>query len=128
MPNLPSIKTLESHWPGKGKVLRGLLDGSVSPDGFESVRNWERQCFHPPCDTEKVLEALNEVLEGYGTEAMHSEDMWVNSYWRETAFAYVNQGDTYTATICYIPDEERFVVSCWGDLMESFERKGVKFK
>jgi hypothetical protein len=30
-------------------------------------------------------------------------------------------GDTYTPTICFLRDADRFVLSCWGDIAEKME-------
>ena len=117
--SIPSIKTLEDRFPGKGKVIRGLMDGSIPPDAFSFVRDWERQCFHPPSDAENIMEAINEVLDGYGVEGVDLSERWA-------CFDYVNMGDAYSATVCYVPSEDRFIVTTWGDLVEYFERKGVK--
>jgi hypothetical protein len=67
---------------------------------------------------EIILECINELLEGYGIEAIRLEDTWINSYHGDIAFTYVNMGETYTSTILYDTKRDTFLVSSYGDIVE----------
>ena len=60
------------------------------------------------------MEALNEVLGGYGVEAIPhpNGDGFLCDY--------VNNGHTYRATIVRDLEEESFQVSSWGDFYENW--------
>jgi hypothetical protein len=125
-PTAPPAKDLEESFPGKGKELRGLMKGTVDAEQYSSVMDWVRQCLHEPPLIEKVLEAVNEVMEGFGTESIRGSG-W-DRYWTDTAFVYINLGDTYTRTICYRPEMDRFYLCSWGDMVESLEKRGERFE
>lgn len=95
--------------------INGILDGKINPEFYVSVRDWIRQCYNMPSDDELKMSAFNEILEGYGTEAINGE--WQNGRWGNVVAEYVNMGDTYIPTIINHRDEG-FMVSSWGDLME----------
>ncbi len=90
---IPSIKRLESFFPGKGKKLRKLLESNEAVNESQAVIDWCNQCYNPPKMREKRLCAINEAINGCGTEAHFERDeMWPNVEW-------VNVGDMYSATI-----------------------------
>jgi hypothetical protein len=77
------------------------------------------------------LEAINQELEMYGTEAIRGE--WQNGYWCDIVAVYCNAGDTYLLTVLHVRgetswhEEGRFIVSSWGDWVEkNGERLGVQ--
>lgn len=115
---LPSIKTLNRAFPGKGKELRLLLEGKTNTTDYKSVRDWVAQCWHPPKYVERLLMALNEILEGHGTEPIWSRK---SCTWPEAE--YVNMGDTYNATILYDYGRGTIQVTTWGDWVERNERR-----
>jgi len=119
---LPSRKTLEAAFPGKGKELRELLEKKRKTRDYASVRELEAQCYNPPKYMHRLEIALNEILEGYGTEAIFGD-----SDAMQPAAAYINMGDTYTATLLYDYTRGRWLVTSWGDWVESQERKGVHY-
>lgn len=97
----------------QARQVRGLIQGLINPDIFDSVHNWCRQCYNEPSNNEKIIEALNEVIEGYGIESQ--------SYGDDQYFSYVNMGDTYSATIIY--DDGEYIFTSWGDYIEEIERR-----
>lgn len=107
----PSVKTLESAFPGKGKELRKLLTDNDAVNKSEAVQQWVKQCYNPPAMSEKRMLALNECLEGYGVECTRGNSE------HSPSFEYINMGDTYNTTIVRFEDG-RYRVTCWGDIVE----------
>jgi hypothetical protein len=104
-------KELEAHFtPKQTTAILDLIEGRKHPMDYESVLNWVRRCYHEPRHEEQVLEAINEVLEGFGVESFSTDSAVVS---------YVNMGDTYDATI--LLHGQDFVVSSWGDYFEALE-------
>jgi len=118
--NFPSVKTIlplcdkTNDQNLSAKVVRGLIDGTLDPDDTSTaVREWTRQCYNQPSKHERVMCAINDVLKGYGVEAIHTN--------RGVA-EYVNFGDTYALTVLYF--QGRYMVTSWGDFVERQERRG----
>lgn len=123
----PSIATIEKYLGldrAKAKEVRELMTGEKSPNSYESVKKWCAQCYNEPSYDEKVMCALNEVLEGFGVEVIDTENarkpIYVNSFYRYFTHEYINMGDTYTPTIIRNCDSGRFMVGTWGDIAEKF--------
>jgi hypothetical protein len=113
-----SQKALEEAFPGKGATLRALLTGQTKTRSFKSVTDWEAKCYNPPPRQARLEVAVNEVLEGYGTEAIFGA-----SCTRPEA-VYINLGDTYTTTLVYDYTRARWCLTSWGDWVERHERRG----
>lgn len=111
--NLPSIKTLDAAFPGKGKEIRMLLEQKTKTTDYESVRDWEARCYHRPKYTERLMLALNEIIEGFGVEAIWGPE---SEIWPEAA--YVNMGDCYNATLMYDYRDQRVRVTTVGYFVE----------
>jgi len=122
--NLPSIKTL-STITDNPELLRKLIEGNIDieqcPELFPVTCNWIRACYNEPNEDELIMSAANELLECHGVEAVFSnvDDM-------EPAFTYCNTGDSYVGTLV-LTDTGRYLVSSWGDMVESAERNGIEF-
>lgn len=82
-----------------------------------------REVAGDPPMVDLVLEQANEMLKGFGIEALSGEEQWVSHYYQNVRVLYVNLGDTYLDTILYETDEERFRVGSWGDWVELHERE-----
>ncbi len=109
--NKPSRKTLEATFPGKGKELRNLIDGTVNPAKYDSVIRLCMRAYHHPTYSYMLITAINEVLEGHGIEAIRPVDN------KRPGYDYINMGDTYTPTIL-LRDDGKLIVSSWGDIVE----------
>ena len=111
--NLPSIKTLDRAFPGKGKILRTLLTSSAAVRAHPAAQALEAQCYNPPGLAYLRMTALDAAAGTYGIEAV----------WREgesdgaPAFEYLNTGDTYAPTIVRRAGG-RYQVASWGDIVE----------
>jgi hypothetical protein len=101
------------------KIINKRYDSNYL-DQFESNQKWIKQCFNRPNELELRLNALNELLEGFGTETIdHNE--WVNKYWRYCIGVYINMGNSYSPTIIYDTRDNEFILTSWGDFVEGIE-------
>ena len=118
---LPSIKTLESAFPGRGKELRQALKMTRSqlaehPVGAARIA----ECYHPPKTYDIRLHVLDSIAKTCGVEYIaHEDDTFHEAYGLE----YLNTGDPYSATIIYdhrVSDHRvsRYRVASWGDIVE----------
>ena len=89
---LKSIQTKLATSYAQARAGRGILTGEFDPDRFPSVRAWIRACYHMPALFERRMIAVNEVLHGYGVEAIGDAN-------RGPFALYVNLGNTYDTTI-----------------------------
>jgi hypothetical protein len=78
-------------------------------------------------DVSKALQLANEVLDGFGVEAIEGIDTWSN-YYGEAVATYVNTGDTYNPTIIYDIGEGKFHLTDYGTWVEQYERGGGRIK
>jgi hypothetical protein len=101
-------------------IINKELDSSLL-DSFKSNEQWIKQCFNRPSDQELEMNALNELLDGHGVEAIKLENAYVNRYWDDCIATYVNMGDTYITTILYDTMNELYRLTSWGDFYESAE-------
>jgi hypothetical protein len=103
-------------------LVRAIINGEIPPCEFDAVRTWIHACYNRPAYASLKLCALNEVMEGYGVEGIYK----VND---ERIATYVNMGETYTATVVYRDDTQRhWDIISMGDLVELYERKGIRIK
>jgi len=109
-----SISLLNVTEEQKNKII-GVHKNIIDPDEFDSVKKWISQCYNMPSAEEQRMCAYNEILEGYGTEAI--EGPWQNGYWCNILATYVNLGDPYIPTIIH-HRSKGFIIACWGDIVE----------
>lgn len=125
-----TVVQIQKHFPflspDEAMQVKGLLDQTIDPDDFDSVQNWCRQCYNEPPQFDKVLCALNEVLDGHGVEGIEREDAWVDSYHGRFIASYVNMGDTYAATIVRDSETGKFLLTTWGDFVEAWDLEHIK--
>lgn len=114
----PSLKRLEAAFPTKGKELRELLTGVRKTHTYSSVIKWEIRCANPLGYNERLMCALDEILEGYGVEPIWSEDDELIP----TA-EYVNMGDTYVTTLLLNRVTGSIQITSWGDWVEKNKRR-----
>jgi len=98
------------------KTLLGIIRGKIDPMTFQSVARWVNSCYNMPSDVELKMEACNEVLSGYGVEAIRGK--WRSSYHGDIVFTYVNMGDTYDQTVVFDCVKHEFHLTSWGDAVE----------
>ena len=114
--NLPSIKTLNFAFPGLGKDLRRALELSRKelkehPAGEKRAE----ECYHPPATYDIRLHVLDAIAKTHGVEYIaHNDDTMGAS----KGFDYLNVGDPYIPTIIRYRETGRYVVACYGDIVE----------
>ena len=120
----PSVHTITKRLgvsKEKAKEIRGLMEGTENPNAYESVKKLMQYCYYKPLRVEMVMEAINEILGGYGVEQI-TDSQWDN-YWCDGGLLYVNLGGTYTETICYDTRKNKWIVSSWGNIIERNEKR-----
>lgn len=73
-------------------------------------------------DVEEALQEANKIIDGFGVETVGGGDDY--GFWGGARAAYINTGDTYSPTILYDVDKERFYLTTLGDWVEGEERAG----
>lgn len=109
----PSRKTLEAAFPGKGKELRNVIDGTVNQAKCDSVIELCMRAYRHPTYSHMLLTAINEIIEGHGIEHIRPKDEG-----RHPSYDYINMGDPYATTIL-LRSDGRLIVGCWGDIVEA---------
>lgn len=109
MRRAPSLKRLEEAFPGKGKDLRALIKGEKKTRDYASVRDLESRCWNQPGYVYRLMTALNEIIGGYGSEAIRKRG--------EVVAEYVNMGDCYNATLLYVVDSDTVRLTTVGDFI-----------
>ena len=90
---------------------------------FKSVQHLRKQCLNPPDTITERLEALNELIDGFGIEGIYIDDYFHSNYWGNCIGLYVNLGDTYILTIIYNVIDNQFEFTSWGDFIETKEQE-----
>lgn len=120
-PRKPSLKRLrEAFGEEKGERVWKLLAGELPPEEFASVRKWLGSVYADPTEEEMVMEAINEILEGYGVEAIRGRH--VDSYHYDVQATYVNMGDSYVPTIVFDNETAEYSLTSFGDWVEAHEK------
>ena len=100
----------------------GYFDWQENRDTFQELfpltDSWLISCFNMPNQIEIMLHMYDEVLNGFGVEAIQIEGEYVNSYYRDIVADYVNMGDTYALTILYDAKQDKFMVTTVGDFIK----------
>jgi hypothetical protein len=86
---------------------------------FPQTDKWLMQCHNMPSQDECIMEMFNELLDGFGVEAIKAVGAHVDNYHFDIVADYVNTGDTYNTTILHDHVTSRFMVTSWGDYVES---------
>jgi hypothetical protein len=105
------------------KIKEVIKDQGIHLSQFKSVEHMRRQCLNPPDRVNEQLEAINELTDGCGIEAIRIEGYHHNNYWSDCIGLYVNFGDTYQLTIIYSVIDNQFEFTSWGDFYESKEQE-----
>ncbi len=106
----PSEKTLREVLGLEAADAMILKSALVTADGG-SAKNIDR-----------ALKLADRMMEAHGVEVIRGEG-WHN-YYGDAAALYVNTGDTYTGTLLYDVDKDRFYATTYGDWVKSQERSG----
>lgn len=98
------------------EAVNFILNGTIDPQSLPSVQKWVSQCFNKPNDDEMKMQAINEIMEGYGIESIRTSK-WKNGYWCDILCTHVNMGDSYFPTIVH-HRKHGFMVACVGYIVE----------
>lgn len=102
-------------------IIRGRVKPEDHPRRFPATNYWLTSCYHFPRRKEIKMEALNELLQCCGVEAISVEGEFIDSYHRDIVATYLNTGDTYSPTILYDNRNSVFKLTSWGDFYESLQ-------
>jgi hypothetical protein len=131
---------MRSRVPSVRTILDGLrwLDKEGDPDKLAreirkilraAVTNPENLAMDGtirPRYAREALERVNRLTRCHGVEDLVRDRFSVNQC--HPRYYYVNTGDTYTATIAYSLVSGTFRVTSWGDIVETEERRGIKYQ
>lgn len=112
---------VRGHWPDLADEILDVIRSRRAPTTYPQTQEWVRRCYHEPSVIEQKMSALNEIIGGFGTEAIFGDDC----YWPDAE--YVNLGDTYATTILFDYVHNSFRVISWGDWIEFMEGKGYSY-
>lgn len=108
----PTGATAPTHAPILGR--ESFFRIRLVRDPEESLANVLRILAAHRARPDFALEKCAEWVDGFGVESVALAD--------DSELLYVNKGDTYDATLCYVPGEG-FFVSSWGDVVEAADRE-----
>jgi hypothetical protein len=116
MRRLPSIKTLDAAFPGKGKELRRALEMTKAQlkEHPAGAKRWA-ECYTPPSCYDLRLHVLDAIAETHGVEYIHSVK---DTFTQARGFDYLNTGDSYAPTIVRMAESGNYRVTSWGDIVE----------
>lgn len=121
---VPRLESLNRDFGDeKGQKINAVLSGKVDPESYASVARWVSKAYNPPAENELKMKAINEILDGYGVEAIWGKDSFT-----QPVATYVNMGDTYDATVVYDYEKRSYQVTSWGDWVEEAERRGIELR
>jgi len=101
----------------KQVLFFSLVDGENNdPLVFPKTEKLIRGCFNSLCPEELMMEQYNEILEGFGVEAIRGD--YVDDYHMDIVATYVNMGDLYVPTIIRDNVRKEFLIMSWGDFVE----------
>lgn len=128
MRRAPSIKTLIERLgttPQQAETIRRIIKGPAPTDEsteFPQTARWIRSCHNMPLPGERRMAAIDETLGTHGVEAIFR----ANAGFSESPLVtYCNAGDPYAATVVRYRGGT-YALACWGDIVESLERRGVR--
>ena len=116
MKNIETITKILNITIEQAIQVKGVIEGNIDPLSFESVTRWVGRCYNMPSKFELKLEALNEIIEGYGIEYIQHKD---DTFTDPQGLTYVNLGDTYANTIIFDHSCNSFKLCSFGDIVES---------
>ncbi len=106
---VPSLQTIRATFPDladdKVRELRRAMESGTDGNNRDVVQ---------------ALDYANDLLDQHGRESMQSVD---GDY-----VMYTNSGDPYRPCVMFDERTGLFKVGCWGDYVESWEKRGRRFK
>lgn len=102
-------------------IAARTIDPLKHPKRFPATCKWESECLHRPWESEIRMQAINEVVGGYGVEPVDPEGAEFSRTHGRSVACYVNRGETYTPTIVYDYKSETHQLISMGDYVEKWE-------
>lgn len=123
-----SVKTLCANFSpspfclskDNAQEIRDLIKGDHDPKSYPLVQKHLKSCYHEPERDHLVMLCINQLLRGYGVEAITNNESDPRYF---EAIEYVNVGDSYTNTIFLLPDGQ-FIISCLADVVTKYPTFG----
>jgi len=101
-------KLAEYYYENKGTYLVDVWLNTLCGNTL----NWIGQCHNHPNNREVYISMINDLIEGYGVEAVFNSQYDYSG----DCFEYVNMGNTYSTTICSY--DGKLFISSWGNVYE----------
>ena len=126
---IPTLgRLIEAFGVDKGTTVYALLKGTTDYKVHPAVVKWAEQCYHDPRDSsnakaECLMVAIDAELETYGVEAIRGR--YVDRYHQDVQATYCNTGDTYATTILYDCEDDRMLITAYGDWIETHSEREV---
>lgn len=120
--NTPSVKTMMEYLhisKDDARKIKKILTGKIDLMTIDSARKREEDAYNHHDKITLALEAVNEVMDGFGSEYIESIE---DSCYNAEGLEYINMGDTYTNTMMYDYRDQIWRVGTQGDVVE-IERK-----
>ncbi len=118
----PSMKSLvTSFGEDKATKIHRLVNQLDKTTNYSDVVKWVDQCHHKPGYNERMMCAINQIVEGHGVEVVMKRDAM------QPDMSYVNMGDTYTETLVLDHNKGSLKVESWGDWVERNDPQGEKY-
>lgn len=122
MTRLPSVKTLESVLRVDRTVAKKVRLALEGPGALPVDHDKYRQHYNPPSKLDRMLDAVNLLVEGFGIEPIRQAGGDCGGYWGDIVALYVNTGDTYSGTVLFDVDRDTFYATDYGTWVETAER------
>lgn len=108
---VPSIEAIKAGLGISAETAKAVYDVLVSfrSDGSEYPVNE---------DVDRILAEVNKLLDQHGVVSTNAT---TSVYW--PLFEYVVTGETYDSTVIFDRHQWRFLISSWGDRVETYERR-----
>jgi hypothetical protein len=100
---------------GHTKIARLLREAERSPDAGEIERAFE--------EVETIIQEHSHGAT-FGVEAISGTTWDRNGYFGDSVALYINNGDSYAATIVYDVGQDLFYVCGYADWIEDYEQRG----
>ena len=106
------------------KIIRYKVNPVDMPDKFPNTFSTYQylDTEHWGTDNECRMSALNELLLTHGVEAIRTSEH-IDRYHFDIRASYLNAGDTYNTTILLDHRDEKWLLTSWGDFVESIDGK-----
>jgi hypothetical protein len=126
-PSVESLLKISKVTPESAEKIREVLVATTREEVCalsERARAYRHQCYHEPSLGLLKMYAANELIGGYGVEAIDiPEGSFQSCRTPDVLIEYVNLGDTYTTTLIRLTRKYGGVtyrVQDWGTILERY--------